>query len=575
MTAERISKDELYEMYSQAAGAYAQAIIVPYQLATKENVALWQEYELSVWAFGNEVDTLTEAAWLVASGANAVISDNWSLVADVLTGVFTANDTLTRTPVWTAHRGYSSKYPENSISACVGAYEVGADFAEIDVRLSSDGVVMLMHDDTIDRTTNGKGTLSNMTYEQLKQYKLKHGGKVTDETIPTFEELLQYFKDKDFKILCEFKSSQSKLPKACVDLIKKYGMEKQVVFISFNASLLTNVKQHMNTSTGYLVSAAPSADADDTAAMLNAYYERQNNVLSYHCTMAINYGGMTAEFLRDATERGLTLFSWTYNLSSASMVSKMFHAGMNGLTTDDPQYLTNTVKGLKAPTLMYVLPEGTAKMKVESFTYGGKYTDISSKVTYTVIDNDGVISIAADGTVTGLKEGSASFIASYTTTLPDKSTYTLYTQPVTVKVGEIQELTLTGDSSYLLKDGVLTGVTEQTTLKTLLENIVNAEAVKVYTADGEEITKETALIGNGTLVSLNGIDTMVVVKGDVNGDGRVNIADYTLAKRSVLKTYTLSDVQAAGADVNGDGRVNIADYTLIKRHVLKTYNLYK
>ena len=196
-------------------------------------------------------------------------------------------------------------------------------------------------------------------------------------------------------------------------------------------------------------------------------------------------------------------------------------------------------------------------------------------MTYTVIDNDGVISIAADGTVTGLKEGSASFIASYTTTLPDKSTYTLYTQPVTVKVGEIQELTLTGDSSYLLKDGVLTGVTEQTTLKTLLENIVNAEAVKVYTADGEEITKETALIGNGTQVSLNGIDTMVVVKGDVNGDGRVNIADYTLAKRSVLKTYTLSDVQAAGADVNGDGRVNIADYTLIKRHVLKTYNLYK
>jgi arginine deiminase len=224
---------------------------------------------------------------------------------------------------------------------------------------------------------------------------------------------------------------------------------------------------------------------------------------------------------------------------------------------------------------MYVLPGGSAQMKVESFTYGGKYTDISSKVTYTVIDNDGVISIAADGTVSGLKEGTASFIAAYTTTLPDKSTYTLYTQPVTVKVGEIQELTLTGDSSYELKDNVLTGVTEQTTLKALLENIVNAEAVKIYTADGEEITKDTALIGNGTLISMNGIDTMVIVKGDVNGDGRVNIADYTLAKRSVLGTYTLTDNQKLGADVNGDGRINIADYTFIKRHVLKTYNLYK
>jgi hypothetical protein len=214
-------------------------------------------------------------------------------------------------------------------------------------------------------------------------------------------------------------------------------------------------------------------------------------------------------------------------------------------------------------------------MKVESYTYGNVYTDISAKVKYSVLDNDGVISISEDGVISGLKEGTASFIAAYTTTLPDKSTYTLYTQPVTVKVGEIQELTLTGDSSYELKDGKVTGVAEQTTLKTLLENIVNPNAVKVYTADGEEITKETALIGNGTIISLNGIDTEVVVKGDVNGDGRVNIADYTLAKRSVLGTYTLSDTQKLGADVNGDGRINIADYTFIKRHVLKTYNLYK
>lgn len=59
--------------------------------------------------------------------------------------------------------------------------------------------------------------------------------------------------------------------------------------------------------------------------------------------------------------------------------------------------------------------------------------------------------------------------------------------------------------------------------------------------------------------------------GDVNNDGRINIADYSLVKRHVLKTYTLSETQIAAADVNSDSRINIADYSLIKRHVLGTY----
>ncbi len=59
--------------------------------------------------------------------------------------------------------------------------------------------------------------------------------------------------------------------------------------------------------------------------------------------------------------------------------------------------------------------------------------------------------------------------------------------------------------------------------------------------------------------------------GDVNGDGRINVADYTLVKRHVLRTLTLNEEQQVGADVNGDGRINVADYTLVKRHVLGTY----
>ena len=166
--AESLTDEEIYDYYNKAAGAYAQAILVPYHLATKEYVAKWQEFELAVWAFGTRIKTAAQAAWLVASGANAVVSDNPELVAAVQTEVFTASDALTRTPVWTAHRGYSTKFPENSLAACLGGYEAGADCIEIDVHLSSDGVVMVMHDDSIDRTTNGKGKIASMTSQQLQ-----------------------------------------------------------------------------------------------------------------------------------------------------------------------------------------------------------------------------------------------------------------------------------------------------------------------------------------------------------------------------------------------------------------------
>lgn len=65
-------------------------------------------------------------------------------------------------------------------------------------------------------------------------------------------------------------------------------------------------------------------------------------------------------------------------------------------------------------------------------------------------------------------------------------------------------------------------------------------------------------------------DPNVVTLGDVNGDGRINVADYMLVKRSVLRTYTLNEEQKSSADVNGDGRINIADYTLLKRFVMGT-----
>lgn len=576
LTVERLSASEIYNHYSAATGAYAQAIILPYQLATKENVAELQEYELAVWAFGTGIDSRAEAAWLIASGANAVISDNWKLVDETQTSVFSALNSITRTPVWTGHRGLPAKYPENSVSGCLGAIKEGADCVEIDVKLSKDGYVVVMHDDDIKRTTNGSGNIMQMTLEEIKTYKLRKtsNGAVTDESIPTFEEILQALKGKDIKILCEFKSTQSKLPEKCADLIKKYGMEDQVVFICFSPGMLTSIKKHMNTSTGYLLSAPAYVDPSDKINTLNAYKALQTHTLNYHATMAVNYGNITYEFLRNANDRGITLWSWTYGQNDSANVSKMFLAGMNGMTTDNVSILKNTVKTLHAPQNVYIAPNGTSVYTVKTETYGGKLTDVTESVSVIEFENDGVVSIGEDMQFTALKEGTAIFMLHYSATLPNGTKYTLYTQPVTVIVGEIPELMLQEDSALTLENNILSGVTEDTALEALLTEVVNAEAVTVYDAEGNLVTDMSVKVGTGYVLSYRGIDTTVIIKGDVNGDGAVNARDYMIIKRNVLGMYDMSDVEKLAADVDNTALVEARDYLMIKRHVLGSYNIY-
>ncbi|MBQ3002338.1 MAG: hypothetical protein IJD82_01245 [Clostridia bacterium] len=574
VTASSLSEDDIYNYYNIATGAYAQAIILPYDLATKENVAALQEFELAVWAFGERIDSDAKAAWLIASGANAVVTDNWLQVDATQAKVFSALNSLTKTPVWTGHRGYPQKYPENSVSGCLGAIEDGADCVEIDVKLSSDGYVVVMHDNTIDRTTNGTGNIMQMTLEQIKGYKLLKydNGPVTEESIPTFEEILQALQGKDIKILCEFKSTQAKLAEKCAELIKKYEMEDQVVFICFTPSMLTSIKKYMNTSTGYLLNAPAFAAPDDTVGTLNAYASLQKDTLTYNATMAVNYGNVTYEFLRDANDRGLTLWSWTYGKNDSTNVSKMFLAGMNGMTTDNVGILKNTLKTLSAPAKVMVDTNGTGKYTVTTETYGGKITDISDKAKVTVLDNDGVVEIDS-GKLTAKKDGVASFIVSYESSLPNGAKFTLYSQPITVIVGELPELNFV-DDTYTAADGILYGVKPDLKVADLLAKIVNAEEVKIYNSKNELVTDMSAIVGNGFVISYREVETVVQLIGDLSGDGVLDTVDYMMLKRNILGTYNLSDVELLAADVDCSGEVEMRDYMMLKRYILGTYNIF-
>ena len=150
------------------------------------------------------------------------------------------NNPESKTVLIAAHRGAHIGNCENSILSTKQSIKLGVDIIELDVKVSKDGVVMLMHDHTIDRTTNGKGKIEDYTLAELKQFRLKNWlGILTDETIPTFEEVLKVAKGK-IMIDIDLKTGDVG---PVVEVVKKMGMQDQVFYFDNDYDALKSIRE--------------------------------------------------------------------------------------------------------------------------------------------------------------------------------------------------------------------------------------------------------------------------------------------------------------------------------------------
>ena len=148
------------------------------------------------------------------------------------------------------HRGDCYNCFENTMKAFETAIAAGADMIETDVHLTKDGVLILMHDDKVDRTSNGSGYIKDMTYEELLQ--LNVGGKTEPAIVPTLEELLVLLTKHDVMLNLEIKEyytpgNESRCVECiekCVEMIEKFGYHDKMVFNSFDAYVLEYLAEH-------------------------------------------------------------------------------------------------------------------------------------------------------------------------------------------------------------------------------------------------------------------------------------------------------------------------------------------
>ncbi|MFT8399633.1 MAG: glycerophosphodiester phosphodiesterase family protein [Lentilactobacillus diolivorans] len=134
------------------------------------------------------------------------------------------------------HRGYPFKFPENSLDGFEYAIDHGADGLEFDVHLTKDNVPVIMHDEKINRTTNGKGKIQAYTYAELQQFHLSD-----DEKIPALKELLALASQKPIHLNLEFKTNKIHYPnieRIVLDMVKEFDLVYPVIYSSFNLDSL-------------------------------------------------------------------------------------------------------------------------------------------------------------------------------------------------------------------------------------------------------------------------------------------------------------------------------------------------
>ncbi|MDD8049411.1 MAG: glycerophosphodiester phosphodiesterase [Thomasclavelia sp.] len=155
-----------------------------------------------------------------------------------------------------AHRGYSDKYPENTLLAFSKAIEKGFDGIETDVHKTKDGVLVLCHDEKIDRTSNGQGYIKDMTYDELLTYSFNYKNEGLDEKIPKLSQLLDLVKDKDVILDIEAKTDNihyEGIEQDIYNLVKEYNLLDKCLFSSFYLDSLFKFREIDNTLTlGYL-----------------------------------------------------------------------------------------------------------------------------------------------------------------------------------------------------------------------------------------------------------------------------------------------------------------------------------
>lgn len=257
---------------------------------------------------------------LAVLGTAGVIA-GLGMIDGAVNGSFLANSVVVQTEI-TAHRGSSGSAPENTMASLYAAVEEMADWAEIDVQETKDGVAVVCHDENLRRVAGVNRNLSDMTFAEVQA--LDAGSWFSDEykgePIPSLEEVMEYAKGRlKLNIEIKYLGVDSSLPGKVGRLVTAWEMEEQCIITCTNMGYLRQIKEeNPGIRTGYIIPAA-----------YGAYYRNDDvDVIS------IRSGFVTPKLVTLAHEEGKSIHAWTVN--DKAELERMRILAVDNVITDVP-----------------------------------------------------------------------------------------------------------------------------------------------------------------------------------------------------------------------------------------------
>nr|WP_299070365.1 glycerophosphodiester phosphodiesterase family protein [uncultured Allomuricauda sp.] len=226
-------------------------------------------------------------------------------------------------PKIVAHRGGAALSTENSMDAIKKSLRLGVDIVEIDVRMSKDGHLVLMHDKSVNRTTDGKGSVNNLNLEEIQKLSLNNSSQ--KEGIPTLNEVFSLISGHNTQLLIEVKTGKnySDTLEKLAHTIKEKNMEKQVLVFSFNKAFCEELKKRFPELTVGVFLLKPSS------------IMKLPNVdaigVEYHSLL------LFGSWLKKLKEKYNSVYAW--NVNSRSSMQRLMDEKIDGIITDDPKKL--------------------------------------------------------------------------------------------------------------------------------------------------------------------------------------------------------------------------------------------
>lgn len=240
----------------------------------------------------------------------------------------------TKPLVW-AHRGASGYAPENTLAAFEKAVELGADGVELDIQLTKDDEIVVIHDEKIDRTSDGKGWVKDYTLEELRGFNYNRTKPEYEHAdIPTMREVFELLKPTGLFINIEIKTGvffYEKIEEKILALTQEMGMEDRVCYSSFNHYTVKRIHElKPDAEVGFLYADGPID--------MPSYGEKYGVNALHPALYNLQYDG----FIKECKEKGLKLNVWTVNEKEHMQLCCKY--GVNAIITNYPDIAREVVE---------------------------------------------------------------------------------------------------------------------------------------------------------------------------------------------------------------------------------------